>query len=264
MPSRVLREGIITSEKVNSISWPAELFYRRLMSVMDDYGRYFSSPALLRAACYPLQLDRASESVVQQLLSECVAAGLLVLYNEGKHLYCPNFRQTSRSKSKFPEPSQNQMLSKCEADVKHLQGNLAAAPTTKERLRKNDYEETTTTTNSVFHQKQQFEIDTRFTWLEGELCRFYKRPRETVGMGEEQGLVAEVSRRPDVKTELSELKAARREIGEQYFPQSLGRLCRDWDATLDRARNHAAPPKPPEQHWTDKALEAHMKREGIR
>ena len=110
-------------------------------------------------------------------------------------------------------------------------------------------------------QKRKFELDTRFTWLEGELCRFYKRPVETVGMGEEQTLVAEVARRPDVKSELAELKAARREIGEKYFPQSLGRLCRDWDATLDRARNHAAPPKPEaEKHWTEKALDREYER----
>ena len=39
MPSRILREGINTSPKVNALSPMAELFYRRLMTVADDYGR---------------------------------------------------------------------------------------------------------------------------------------------------------------------------------------------------------------------------------
>ena len=90
--------------------------------------------------------------------------------------------------------------------------------------------------------KTKFEASARFEWLERELCSFYKRPRSKVGMGEEEHLVAEVSRRPDVRAEMEELKRCRREIGERFFPQSLAVLCRDWDKTLDRARNHAPPP----------------------
>lgn len=93
-------------------------------------------------------------------------------------------------------------------------------------------------------QKQDFHNAQRFKWLSGELCRLYKRPIPEVGRGEEEHLVADVSRRPDVKDELAELIKARSEIGERYFPQSLMVLCRDWDKTLDRARNHAPPPKP--------------------
>ncbi len=48
MPNRILREGILTSERVNLLSWEAEVFYRRLMSVVDDYGRFHAHPALLR------------------------------------------------------------------------------------------------------------------------------------------------------------------------------------------------------------------------
>ena len=38
MPSRVIRDGILESESVNALSWEAELFFRRLMSVVDDFG----------------------------------------------------------------------------------------------------------------------------------------------------------------------------------------------------------------------------------
>ena len=40
MPSRIIRDGILTSERINALTERAELFYRRLMSVVDDYGRF--------------------------------------------------------------------------------------------------------------------------------------------------------------------------------------------------------------------------------
>jgi len=120
MPTRIIRDGIITSENVNTLSDKAELFYRRLMSVADDYGRYYSHPSLLRAACYPLKLNSVSEKDVKQMLSECVAAGVIVLYNDKNNLFIPKFRQQTRSKSKFPEPTENELLSKCEAEPKQM------------------------------------------------------------------------------------------------------------------------------------------------
>jgi hypothetical protein len=76
-------------------------------------------------------------------------------------------------------------------------------------------------------------------------------------MGEEQHLVAEVARRPDVKSELEELKQARAVMGEKYFPQSLAVLCRDWDKALDRARNQRPAPKPyKERSLAEKELES--------
>ncbi len=68
MPVRVLREGILTSERVDKLSLPAEVLYRRLMSVVDDFGRFSGNPKLLRAACYPLRLDMVSDADIMQWL----------------------------------------------------------------------------------------------------------------------------------------------------------------------------------------------------
>ena len=43
MPNRILRDTILRSERVARLSPTAELFYRRLMSVADDYGRYYAN-----------------------------------------------------------------------------------------------------------------------------------------------------------------------------------------------------------------------------
>lgn len=109
MPNRILREGILTSERVNALSPDAELFYRRLMSVADDFGRYSANPTLLRAACYPLRLDFVRESAIESHMDECAINCLLIKYEvQGKqYLELLDFHQRTRAKdSKYPAPAQ--------------------------------------------------------------------------------------------------------------------------------------------------------------
>lgn len=139
MPTRILREGIISSESVNSLSEKSELLYRRLMSVVDDYGRYYAHPSLVRAACYPLKLDSVSEANVKQMLSEItsvVGEPILVIYGDGKYLQVTKFRQQTRSKSKFPEPTQDELLSKCKATVNQMRSESETKADTETGLTK--------------------------------------------------------------------------------------------------------------------------------
>lgn len=107
MPNRILRDGILSSEAVNSLSWAEEVFYRRLMSAADDYGRFSASPKLLRAACYPLHIDKVSDSDIGKWIAACATAGLVRVYpaSDGKrYIELLKFGQQIRSKSKFPPP----------------------------------------------------------------------------------------------------------------------------------------------------------------
>jgi hypothetical protein len=107
MPNRVIRDGILTSEKVDKLSEPAELFYRRLMSVVDDFGRYSAHPTLLRSSCYPLRIDAKTNRDMESYLCECQSAGLLIVYEaDGKrYLEMSDFRQRLRvMSSKCPSP----------------------------------------------------------------------------------------------------------------------------------------------------------------
>ena len=106
MPNRILREGVLTSERVNALSLQAEIFYRRLMSVVDDYGRYFAHPALLRASCYPLRLNQTKEYHISSWLQELSESGLIFVYEKGetKYLEIQEFRQRQRYDSKYPDP----------------------------------------------------------------------------------------------------------------------------------------------------------------
>jgi hypothetical protein len=123
LPSRILREGIIGSARVNALSFGAELFYRRLMSVADDYGRFHASPITLRGSCWPTCPERVSEAEIVSWLAECRAgeAPLVIVYNSGgaEFLEIQDFRQQTRTKSKFPDCLSNakQMLSRCEANA---------------------------------------------------------------------------------------------------------------------------------------------------
>lgn len=115
MPNRILREGINSSPRVNHLSLGAEILYRRLMSVADDYGRFYASPAAIRGACWPTHPSPPSEADINIWLMECaqvadkcpqIGSNLLTLYevNGCKYLELVDFNQRTRSPSKFPEP----------------------------------------------------------------------------------------------------------------------------------------------------------------
>jgi hypothetical protein len=129
MPNRILREGILTSERIQRLNWAEEVFYRRLMSVVDDFGRYYANPMLLRAACYPLALDKVSDSDVGKWLLATEKAGLVRVYpaSDGKrYIQMLDFRQQVRAHvSKFPQPcaDESQMNSGCVADAKQTIAN---------------------------------------------------------------------------------------------------------------------------------------------
>ncbi len=77
------------------------------MSIVDDYGRYFAKPMALRAACFPMQLDRVKDADIEKWLTETVDNRLLRLYDaEGTtFLEMLDFRQQVRAKkSKYPDP----------------------------------------------------------------------------------------------------------------------------------------------------------------
>ena len=77
------------------------------------------------------------------------------------------------------------------------------------------------------------------------LSRAFNRGDDFWSYAEESSLV-ECARRPKFHSELDELLVFRSQP-KSFFPRSVSRLLSDWQATLDRARNHldeSAPIKP--------------------
>ena len=106
MPNRILREAILDSEAVNSLTGHAELFYRRLMSVVDDFGRFDARPAVLRSRLYPLRIETVREADISRWIAECEKAGLIALYEVGgrHYLLFHKLGEPRAKTSKFPPP----------------------------------------------------------------------------------------------------------------------------------------------------------------
>lgn len=108
MPNRLIREGIIDSERVNALSWFEEVFYRRLLNKVDDFGRYDARPRFLLVQLFGMKIDDApSDADISAALTACTQAGLVQLYEvDGKpYLQVLDFRQQVRTKkSRWPAP----------------------------------------------------------------------------------------------------------------------------------------------------------------
>jgi hypothetical protein len=111
MPTRIVREGINSSSRINALSFGAEVLYRRLLNVADDYGRFYAAPATLIGACWPTNPNRVRVSEVKSWLTELQAGPrpLISIYiiDGCEYLHLSDFGQKPRSKSKFPEPASN-------------------------------------------------------------------------------------------------------------------------------------------------------------
>jgi uncharacterized phage protein (TIGR02220 family) len=109
MPTRLLREGILSSERVDQLDWQAEVFYRRLMSKVDDHGLYDARLSMLRSSLYPLRVDRVREADISRWMAACQKAGLIVLYEaDGKpFLKMVDTNWKTRSDPKYPLPTES-------------------------------------------------------------------------------------------------------------------------------------------------------------
>jgi hypothetical protein len=108
MPTRILRDGIISSRAVAGLSDQAEILYRRLMSVVDDYGRMEADIDLIRAKCFPVQLERWTTARVFKAFAELGSSPLVTIYSgpEKKLFQLNKFGQRVQSKPKYPSPEE--------------------------------------------------------------------------------------------------------------------------------------------------------------
>lgn len=118
MPNRVLRDWT-ASDKIDSLSQGAEVFFTRLIMKADDFGFYHGGAKILNSTLFPLKDYENKE--VAGWLAECVAVGIIFKYSvDGKdYVQIIDFDQRLRQmKSKFPPPSVN-----CQSDDGQLSVN---------------------------------------------------------------------------------------------------------------------------------------------
>lgn len=103
MPNRILRDWT-DSERIETISPGAEVFFTRLMMKADDYGCFTGNLKLLKAALYPLRDVKQGQLI--DWITECKNSCIIEIYEaENKpFLFIYDFGQRMRTMiRKFPE-----------------------------------------------------------------------------------------------------------------------------------------------------------------
>lgn len=106
MPNRLLRDGICTSDALNSLSADAEVMFYRLLVVADDYGYMDARLPILKAQCFPLK-ESATQANIETWLSELAERGLIARYQkDGQPLLAvAKWEQRVRSRQKYAGPT---------------------------------------------------------------------------------------------------------------------------------------------------------------
>lgn len=112
MPNRILKESICTSETIEQLGWQEEAFFYRLITVCDDFGRFDGRASVIRGRCFPLRLDRVTDSDIENWLQGLQRAGLLRLYVVDGHRYLQivtwdKHQQIRAKTSKYPAMPEN-------------------------------------------------------------------------------------------------------------------------------------------------------------
>lgn len=105
MPQRFLRPGITTSDAWNAVSFEAQSFYVRILTLVDDFGRYDGRVAILHGQCFALRPDVTVKRTAA-LRCELHDAILIQVYeSDGKEfIQVERWNERARSeKSKFPD-----------------------------------------------------------------------------------------------------------------------------------------------------------------
>ena len=129
MPNRILKDSICTSPNIDVLSREAEVFFYRLLVQCDDYGRMDARPAILRAKCYPLQVDTVSQDTIKQWLVDLVRAELVIVYTVNGCDYVQmrtwdKHQQIRAKRSKYPDMQSSDInCNQVQSDAPVIQSN---------------------------------------------------------------------------------------------------------------------------------------------
>lgn len=252
MPQRFLRPGITNSERWNKVDWRAQSFYVRLLTLVDDYGRYDGREAILWGQCFALwnsmhetehgQVVTISEVV--QMVQQLQKAQLIECYQaQGKKvLQITQWQERVRegAKERWPaKPKQTELKVNPQQPAAERSVSLPPSPPPSPPPSYTPTPPSAPEGVCVARQQEQFQTEQTFEWLKSELSAMYRRPTDYRMSYAEQSQLTEIARRPAVKDELKAIKGYRAGLARdklRFFPQSLTRLIEQWDQTLDRAR----------------------------
>lgn len=116
MPNRIIRDGVLDSEKIDRLNAEEERFFYRLCLVVDDFGKIRANASLIKSKCFPLK-DKISADQIEKWL-ESLSKELVVIYEveDKRYLKIIDFKQRLRvMKSECPDPV-GQMSDTCQSN----------------------------------------------------------------------------------------------------------------------------------------------------
>lgn len=131
MPNRILRAAIRQSRRWNRLSYFDQSLYIRLLTLVDDYGRYEADPQLIRHEAFPRGLPDGNDCQLTAIVSglrAIVSQGMATIYRHdgAEFLQLTHWTERIRSASRFPVPDKcEQMTVKCQSIDSQM---LASSP----------------------------------------------------------------------------------------------------------------------------------------
>ena len=124
MPTRLIKDSLLSNEKFNQLNWFEQSTYIRLILLADDYGRLDGREMILKSYCYPID-EKVTKNSISKAISSMVNVGLLQKYevNNKPYLLFPNWDryQRLRSKSsKYPSPEIGNVTNSCPTHDSHM------------------------------------------------------------------------------------------------------------------------------------------------
>lgn len=106
MPNRVIREGMLDSQRYWSVTIEARQLFVHLMLLADDFGLVSLAPVFIRRRCFD---DAPAQSRIDKLIEQLHDADLIRVYSAGdaqaRYAFIPRFGQRLRlMRCKHPMP----------------------------------------------------------------------------------------------------------------------------------------------------------------
>lgn len=139
MPNRIIRPGLLGSQRIATLSAETKWTYIGLLLTVDDWGRREDDSEMIRMEVWPRDLDRMTVGTIESHIDNLANAGLLNRYsvNDKAFIELPRFAQPKRSKfSRCPPPpinsastlvDQTDLHSTCIAHAKHVHSTCVAS-----------------------------------------------------------------------------------------------------------------------------------------
>lgn len=123
MPQRFLRPGITNSDRWNKVSFKAQSLFIRLLTIVDDFGRFDGRPAVICAQCFAVWNemnpgDTITSKEVSTLCEELFEAKLAEFYisDDKQVMQLVQWQERARSeKSKWPDRDSNPLRNPAES-----------------------------------------------------------------------------------------------------------------------------------------------------